>query len=101
VKLLQALDKTHFRSFAHKNKLEAQPKLFICIVLDKANKTLSIVGGGMTKYGSSCGDVLLCFTSYPSSLTFMCHVDFGSVITDFKQQRPFNCIAGRKEPSNM
>ncbi|XP_077248234.1 heat shock protein 83-like [Tasmannia lanceolata] len=46
-----ALDKIRFESLTDKSKLDAQPELFIRIVLDKVNKTLSIIdsGIGMTK----------------------------------------------------
>ncbi|TYI34770.1 hypothetical protein ES332_A03G032700v1 [Gossypium tomentosum] len=46
-----ALDKIRFESLTDKSKLDAQPELFIKIIPDKANKTLSIVdsGIGMTK----------------------------------------------------
>uniref|UniRef100_A0A165ZJY7 Histidine kinase/HSP90-like ATPase domain-containing protein n=1 Tax=Daucus carota subsp. sativus TaxID=79200 RepID=A0A165ZJY7_DAUCS len=46
-----ALDKIRFESLTDKTKLDAQPELFIRIVPDKANKTLSIIdsGVGMTK----------------------------------------------------
>ncbi|GBG77277.1 hypothetical protein CBR_g23606 [Chara braunii] len=46
-----ALDKIRFEGLTDKSKLEAQPELFIHIVPDKANKTLSIIdsGVGMTK----------------------------------------------------
>ncbi|KAA3456527.1 heat shock protein 83 [Gossypium australe] len=46
-----ALDKIRFESLTDKSKLDAQPELFIRIIPDKANKTLSIVdsGSGMTK----------------------------------------------------
>ncbi|XP_064935207.1 heat shock protein 83-like [Musa acuminata AAA Group] len=46
-----ALDKIRFESLTDKNKLDAQPELFIRLVPDKANKTLSIIdsGIGMTK----------------------------------------------------
>lgn len=49
--LLQALDKIRFESLTDKSKLDAQPELFIHLVPDKANKTLSIIdsGIGMTK----------------------------------------------------
>lgn len=50
---LQALDKIRFESLTDKSKLDAQPELFIRLVPDKANKTLSIIdsGIGMTKAG--------------------------------------------------
>ncbi|KAI9108482.1 hypothetical protein K1719_020673 [Acacia pycnantha] len=46
-----ALDKIRFQSITDKSKLDAQPELFIRIVPDKTNKTLSIIdsGVGMTK----------------------------------------------------
>ncbi|KAJ8753000.1 hypothetical protein K2173_008735 [Erythroxylum novogranatense] len=46
-----ALDRISFESLTDKSKLNAQPELFIRLVPDKANKTLSIIdsGIGMTK----------------------------------------------------
>nr|AFR60309.1 HSP90 [Pelargonium peltatum] len=46
-----ALDKIRFEGLTEKSKLDAQPELFIRLVPDKANKTLSIIdsGIGMTK----------------------------------------------------
>ncbi|XP_030538232.2 heat shock protein 83-like [Rhodamnia argentea] len=46
-----ALDKIRFESLTDKSKLDSQPELFIRIVPDKANKTLSVIdsGCGMTK----------------------------------------------------
>ncbi|KAK8930515.1 Heat shock protein 83 [Platanthera zijinensis] len=46
-----ALDKIRYESLTDKSKLDAQPELFIRLVPDKANKTLSIIdsGVGMTK----------------------------------------------------
>ncbi|KAB2069944.1 hypothetical protein ES319_A08G124700v1 [Gossypium barbadense] len=46
-----ALDKIRFEGLTDKSKLDAQSELFIRIIPDKANKTLSIVdsGVGMTK----------------------------------------------------
>lgn len=48
-----ALDKIRFESLTDKSKLDAQPELFIRLVPDKVNKTLSIIdsGVGMTKAG--------------------------------------------------
>lgn len=50
---MQALDKIRFESLTDKSKLDAQPELFIHIVPDKTNNTLSIIdsGVGMTKAG--------------------------------------------------
>ncbi|KAL8557276.1 hypothetical protein ACS0TY_004639 [Phlomoides rotata] len=46
-----ALDKIRFESLTDKSKLDAQPELFIRLVPDKVNKTISIIdsGVGMTK----------------------------------------------------
>ncbi|KAG6513747.1 hypothetical protein ZIOFF_024083 [Zingiber officinale] len=46
-----ALDKIRFEGLTDKSKLDAQPELFIRLVPDKANKTLSIIDSdiGMTK----------------------------------------------------
>ncbi|XP_042415296.1 heat shock protein 83-like [Zingiber officinale] len=46
-----ALDKIRFEGLTDKSKLDAQPELFIRLVPDKANKTVSIIdsGIGMTK----------------------------------------------------
>lgn len=50
-----ALDKIRFESLTDKSKLDAQPELFIRLVPDKVNKTLSIIdsGLGMTKAGNA------------------------------------------------
>jgi hypothetical protein len=52
--IVQALDKIRFESLTDKSKLDAQPELFIRLVPDKVNKTLSIIdsGIGMTKAGN-------------------------------------------------
>jgi hypothetical protein len=53
VLFMQALDKIRFESLTDKSKLESQPELFIHIVPDKTNNTLTIIdsGIGMTKAG--------------------------------------------------
>lgn len=58
VLFMQALDKIRFESLTDKSKLESQPELFIHIIPDKTNNTLTIIdsGIGMTKAGK-----LLCF----------------------------------------
>ena len=50
---IQALDKIRFESLTDKSKLDGQPELFIHIIPDKTNNTLSIIdsGIGMTKAG--------------------------------------------------
>lgn len=47
------MDKIRYESLTDKSKLDAQPELFIRLVPDKANKSLSIIdsGIGMTKAG--------------------------------------------------
>ncbi|BAT78822.1 hypothetical protein VIGAN_02156100 [Vigna angularis var. angularis] len=49
--LMRALDKIRFESLIDKSKLDAQPELFIHIILDKTNNTFTIIdsGVGMTK----------------------------------------------------
>ena len=51
--IIQALDKIRFESLTDKSKLDAQPELFIHIIPDKTNNTLTIIdsGIGMTKAG--------------------------------------------------
>ncbi|MQL80532.1 hypothetical protein Taro_012967 [Colocasia esculenta] len=51
ININKALDKIRYESLTDKSKLDAQPELFIRLVPDKANKTLSIIdsGIGMTK----------------------------------------------------
>ncbi|KAK3408481.1 hypothetical protein EUGRSUZ_J00713 [Eucalyptus grandis] len=51
----KALDKIRYKSLTNKSKLDAQLELFIRLVPDKANKTLSIIdsGIGMTKAGAN------------------------------------------------
>lgn len=48
---MQALDKIRFESLTDKSKLDAQPELFIHIIPDKTNNSLTIIdsGIGMTK----------------------------------------------------
>ncbi|RVX01951.1 Heat shock protein 83 [Vitis vinifera] len=48
-----ALDKIRFESLTDKSKLDAQPELFIRIVPDKVNKTLSIIDSGIGNDQSS------------------------------------------------
>ncbi|KAG5047086.1 hypothetical protein JHK86_016492 [Glycine max] len=52
-KKMAALDKIRFESLTDKIKLDGQPELFIHIISDKTNNTLSIIdnGIGMTKAG--------------------------------------------------
>ncbi|TKY57431.1 Heat shock protein 90-3 [Spatholobus suberectus] len=52
-----ALDKIRFESLTDKSKLDAQPELFIHIIPDKTNNSLSIIdsGIGMTKAGKLDG----------------------------------------------
>jgi hypothetical protein len=47
----QALDKIRYESLTDKSKLEGAPDLFIHLIPDKANKTLTLIdtGIGMTK----------------------------------------------------
>lgn len=61
VPFMQALDKIRFESLTDKSKLESQPELFIHIIPDKTNNTLTIIdsGIGMTKAGK-----LHCFSLY-------------------------------------
>ena len=63
--LFQALDKIRLESLTDKSKLDAQPELFIHIIPDKANGTLSIIdsGIGMTKAGEllHCIYLSICF----------------------------------------
>jgi molecular chaperone HtpG len=49
------LDKIRFESLTDKSKLDGQPELFIHIIPDKSNNTLTIVdsGIGMTKAGKN------------------------------------------------
>lgn len=57
------MDKIRFESLTDKSKLDAQPELFIRIVPDKVNKTLSIIdsGIGMTKGGETTLTMQSCF----------------------------------------
>lgn len=58
---VQALDKIRFESLTDKSKLDAQPELFIHIIPDKTNNTLTIIdsGVGMTKAGKLLWFVIL------------------------------------------
>lgn len=62
----QALDKIRFESLTDKSKLDAQPELFIHIVPDKTNNTLSIIdsGIGMTKAGRCHFWHYMCLTRF-------------------------------------
>ena len=61
--LMQALDKIRFESLTDKSKMEAQPELFIHIIPDKTNNTLTIIdsGIGMTKAGTLLPLACRCF----------------------------------------
>uniref|UniRef100_M1CTL3 Heat shock protein 83 n=1 Tax=Solanum tuberosum TaxID=4113 RepID=M1CTL3_SOLTU len=63
-----ALDKIRFESLTDKSKLDAQPELFIRLVPDKVNKTLSIIdsGIGMTKAGN-----VICFSQFYTSVYYI------------------------------
>lgn len=51
--MVQALDKIRFESLTDKSKLDSEPELFIHLVPDRSNNTLSIIdsGIGFTKAG--------------------------------------------------
>ncbi len=53
--MIQALDKIRFEGLTDKSKLDTQPELFIHIVPDKTNNSLTIIdsGIGMTKAGKN------------------------------------------------
>lgn len=59
----QALDKIRFESLTDKSKLDSQPELFIHIIPDKTNNTLTIIdsGVGMTKAGEWFSNKIACF----------------------------------------
>lgn len=61
-----ALDKIRFQVLTDKSKLDAQPQLFIRIVPDKANNTLSIIdsGVGMTKAGMLLTNISIYFVFF-------------------------------------
>lgn len=61
-----ALDKIRFQGLTDKSKLDAQPQLFIRIVPDKANNTLSIIdsGVGMTKAGMLLTNISIYFVFF-------------------------------------
>lgn len=63
--MLQALDKIRFEGLTDKSKLESQPELFIHILPDKANNSLTIVdsGIGMTKAGKVSHSISFRFLS--------------------------------------
>lgn len=50
---VQALDKIRFEGLTDKSKLESQPELFVHIIPDQVNNSLTIIdsGIGMTKTG--------------------------------------------------
>lgn len=74
---LKALDKIRFESLTDKSKLDGQPELFIRLVPDKANNTLSIIdsGIGMTKAGNLM--IPFCFRR-------LMHVWIGDEFDEFK-----------------
>ena len=78
------MDKIRFESLTDKSKLDAQPELFIRIVPDKANKTLSIIdsGIGMTKAG-------ILFTHH---VTFLNSLIFLLEVLKFRVYLKLNCL---------
>jgi len=74
----QALDKIRFESLTDKSKLDGQPELFIHIIPDKTNNTLTIIdsGIGMTKAGmyliSFKSNLYWFLVSNPVSMCLIC-----------------------------
>lgn len=73
-----ALDKIRFESLTDKSKLDAQPELFIRLVPDKVNKTLSIIdsGIGMTKAGNVICFLTILYIGLLYSITEVYLLDF-------------------------
>lgn len=61
------MDKIRYESLTDRSKLDAQPELFIRIVPDKVNKTLSVIdsGSGMTKSGKFLKSLILVYKREP------------------------------------
>merc|ERR1711977_132944 len=63
-----ALDKIRFEGLTDKTKLEAEPELFIHIIPDKTNNTLTIIDSGLGMTKADFVNKHSEFISYPISL---------------------------------
>ncbi|KAG6487722.1 hypothetical protein ZIOFF_056319 [Zingiber officinale] len=85
-----ALDKIRFEGLTDKRKLDAQPELFIRLVPDKANKTLSIIdsGIGMTKASNFSSPHLVGMT--PPSRRTLKHGHLGFMLSCYDDEVSYN-----------